>query len=78
MFMHSPKEERKQENVHLMEEWGKCSYYGRMCALLERELIRSLFVVYRLLHIQTKYKRKECPTDMFKNASTYKLACAQK
>lgn len=54
--------------------------WKNVCSVNGRELTRKLlFVAYRLLHIQTKHKRKECPTDnVFRNISTYKLACAQK
>lgn len=47
-------EESGEKNVHIMEE---CVPHQ------EESLQESLSVVYRLLHIQTKYKRKECPTD---------------
>lgn len=62
--------EMGKKNVHIMEECVLCQ---------EESLQESLFVAYRLLHIQTKHKRKECPKDsVFRNISTYKLACAQK
>lgn len=78
MFMYAPQGESKK-NVHVMEEWGRVFMLRKNVSLLGRALIRKLICVYRLLHIQTKYKREECPTDnMLKQVSTYKLACAQR
>lgn len=59
-----------KKSIHIMKE---CVPHW------EESLQESLFVAYRLLHIQTKHKRKESPTDnMFRKVSIYKLACAQK
>lgn len=33
---------KKQENVPIIEEWGKCLNSGRTCALIGRELVRKL------------------------------------
>lgn len=61
-------EESGEKNVHIMEE---CVPHQ------EESLQESLSVVYRLLHIQTKYKRMSNRSHV-QQISTYKLACAQK
>lgn len=44
-----------KKSIHIMKE---CVPHW------EESLQESLFVAYRLLHIQTKHKRKESPTDI--------------